>query len=95
MSKLKNIAVSIAIAVSVSVTAMAELYPATMEVTDINPQTEEVTVEDFNGNMFSFYGAEDLFVGDSVSVIFDDMGTSCIYDDEIKIVNYAGWKLEK
>lgn len=64
------------------------LYPETAVITDI--QQDRVTVECANGNLFDFYGAEDLEEGDLVAMIMCDKGTTVVYDDEIMTIKYAG-----
>lgn len=49
----------------------------------------EVTFETMNGNIFSFYGGEDLEPDDIIAVIFDDKGTPEVTDDEIVSVRYC------
>ncbi len=49
----------------------------------------EVTFETINGSIFSFYGGEDLEVGDMIAVIFDDKGTPNVTDDEVVSVRYC------
>lgn len=48
-----------------------------------------VTFETMNGNIFSFYGGEDLEPDDMIAVIFDDKGTPEVTDDEIVSVRYC------
>lgn len=59
-------------------------------VTDKNePWNSEIIFETMNGNIFSFYGGEDLEVGDVIAVIFDDKGTPEVIDDEVVGVRYC------
>lgn len=69
------------------------LYPLTTTVTQINNNT--VTVEDSNGNLWSFDGAEDWEVGDGCALIMDDNSTSEIVDDVIISAKYQqnDWSL--
>lgn len=67
-------------------------YPATMEVTDI--ENDVVTIQTSTGIVYQFTGAEDLVVGDLVSLIMDSKGTKEILDDEILQVRYAGYWIE-
>lgn len=71
--------------------ADAENYPLCGIVIEVNYYSNTVSVKDFNGNIWVFYGAEDWMVNDIAAMIMDDMGTESIYDDEIKIVHYCGW----
>ena len=64
------------------------LYPLTTTVTEINNHT--VTVEDSNGNLWSFNGAEDWQVGDGCALIMHDNLTSEIMDDTIISTRYQG-----
>ena len=64
------------------------LYPLTATVTEINNDT--VTVEDTNGNLWSFNGAEDWQVGDGCALIMHDNSTSDIRDDVIISTRYQG-----
>lgn len=67
------------------------LYPETGKVVEICDDV--VTVETSTGNLFEFYGSEDWFVGDCVSMIMDSCGTESITDDIILTVKYSGvWK---
>lgn len=69
------------------------LYPLSTTVTEINNDT--VTVEDSNGNLWSFDGAEDLEVGDGCALIMHDNSTSEIVDDVIISARYQqnDWSL--
>lgn len=69
------------------------LYPLTTTVTEIKNDT--VTVEDSNGNIWSFDGAEDWEVGDGCALIMDDNSTSEIIDDKIISAKYQqnNWSL--
>ena len=73
--------------------ASAELYPETARVVELNYDEDIVTVETFNGFLFSFYGCEDYCEGDGVALIMDDNGTEKVYDDCIIMVQYCGWEL--
>lgn len=63
------------------------LYPLSTTVTEINNDT--VTVEDTNGNLWSFDGAEDWEVGDGCSLLMDNNGTNNIEDDIIISTQYC------
>lgn len=71
----------------------SHLYPLTTTVTEIKNDT--VTVEDSNGNIWSFDGAEDWEVGDGCALIMDDNSTSEIVDDVIISAKYQqnDWSL--
>lgn len=70
-------------------------YPECGVVTSVilpegnEPWNSEVTFETMNGNIFSFYGGEDLEVGDVIAVIFDDKGTPEVMDDAVVSVRYC------
>ena len=69
----------------------SENYPETGKVVSISG--DAVTVETSTGNLFEFYGSEDWFIGDCVSMIMDSCGTENITDDIIITVKYSGvWK---
>lgn len=64
----------------------SHLYPLSTVVTEINNDT--VTVEDSNGNLWSFNGVEDWQVGDGCALIMHDNSTSEIMDDTIISTRY-------
>lgn len=64
------------------------LYPLTTTVTEVNNDT--VTVEDSNGNLWSFNGAEDWEINDSCALIMNDNNTKDIRDDVIISTRYQG-----
>ena len=63
-----------------------DVYAALTVVTE-----DVVYCVDFSGNEWSFTGIEDWMVGDFCSMVMDNMGTKCIYDDEIVSTRYTGW----
>lgn len=68
------------------------IYPQCMQVCEFIEETDEVICVDSNGNLWSYYGIEDYFVGDLVAVIFDDNGTpESIYDDIVIDVRATGF----
>lgn len=68
-------------------------YPTCGIIVENDERSETVTVEDFNGNHWQFNGVEDWLVGDIVSMIMSDNGTpDSIYDDEIVMVKYSGYR---
>lgn len=69
-------------------------YALVGEVVVIDTVKDEVTVQDFNGNLWVFTGCEDWIIGDSCGMVMDTMNTPVIYDDEILSVKYQGWMLE-
>ena len=66
-------------------------YPETARVVEIC--NDEVVVETCTGNLFAFYGAEDWFIGDCVSMIMDSCGTPKVTDDIIIDAHYSAWKI--
>lgn len=66
----------------------SHLYPLSTVVTEIN--NDIVTVEDSNGNLWSFNGAEDWEINDSCALIMDDNNTKDIRDDVIVSTRYQG-----
>lgn len=67
------------------------LYPMTTIVVEVNEEEDTVSVVDFNGEEWTFEGAEEWNKGDIASMIMDTKGTEIIYDDEIVSVKYDGW----
>jgi hypothetical protein len=62
--------------------SVGNLYPKTAVITAINQQTGKVDL--FDGYYtWSFVGAEDWQVGDTVSMIMDGKGTKSVNDDTI------------
>lgn len=91
MKKLLIIILAIVIIAYTCSCGKSTLYPETGKVVEIC--NDEVVVETSTGNLFAFYGAEDWFVGDIVSMIMDSCGTTEITDDMIIAVKYSGvWK---
>lgn len=88
----KIIAIIIAITALCSI-ASAELYPETACVVKVNYEEDIVTVETFNGFLFTFNGCESYCEGDCVSLIMEDNSTELVYDDEIVKVQYNAWTL--
>lgn len=72
-----------------------ETYANTARVMAISYGTDTVVVEDYNGNLWAFYGTEDWMEGDCVSLVMSDEGTEEIVDDVILSVRYSGWTLAR
>lgn len=70
-------------------------YALTCEVVEINRETDIVTCEDCNGNLWEFYGVEDWEIGDCASLLMNNQGTPSIYDDTIESAHYNTWVLTK
>lgn len=68
----------------------ANSYALTTKVVELNRENDVVVCENFNGNLWEFYGCEDWQLGDIASLLMDDNGTSTIYDDEIVSARYNG-----
>ena len=67
---------------------ISHLYPLSTTVTEINNDT--VTVEDTNGNLWSFDGTEDWEINDTCALIMNDNSTKDIRDDVIVSTRYQG-----
>lgn len=79
------------LALSVSACGKSTLYPETGKVVEICNDT--VSVETSTGNIFEFYGSEDWFICDCVSMTIDSCGTSNVTDDMIIDAHYSAWKI--
>ena len=71
-------------------TETENLYAKTMYVTEVNYETDVVTLVDYNGFLWEFYGTEDWMVNDICSCIMDTNGTETIFDDAIVSTIYNG-----
>ena len=92
--KIATIATVITLAiVALCGVATAELYPQTARVVILNEAEDLVTVETFNGHLFTFEGCEDYAVDDCVSLIMEDNGTDLVYDDAVIMARYSAWDL--
>lgn len=67
------------------------LYPMMCVVTEVDYATDIVTIVNFTGFIYQFYGCEDWDVDDICSCIMSDNGTPPIFDDEVISVKYDGW----
>jgi hypothetical protein len=92
MKNLTTIAL-ILILTTIALTACADLYPETAKVVEVNYDEDLVTVETFNGFLFSFEGCEDWQEGDCASLIMEDNGTEKVFDDAILMAQYSAWDL--
>ena len=90
---MKKLFALILVLVALCGVATAELYPETARIVELNYEEDIVTVETFNGFLYSFYGCEDYSMGDGVALIMDDNGTAKVFDDVIVMAQYCGWKL--
>lgn len=91
MKRLLIIILAIAIIACTCSCGKSTLYPETGKVVEICNNT--VSVETSTGNLFEFYGSEDWFVGDCVSMTMDSCGTPKVTDDMIIDAHYSAWKL--
>jgi len=71
--------------------ALADTYPTTFVVVETDEVSDSMLMVDFNGQLWGWYGIEDIFPGDMIAAIMDDLGTDEIYDDEIVAIRYCGW----
>ena len=72
--------------------SVGNLYPKTAVITAINQQTGKVDL--FDGYYtWSFVGAEDWQVGDTVSMIMDGKGTKSVTDDIIEAIRSSSLQL--
>ena len=61
-------------------------------VTEIDNENNIITVTCGNGNMFSFYDAEENWLcGDLCSLIMYDNGTKIVKDDKVVSARYGGF----
>lgn len=70
--------------------SVANLYPHTAVVIEVNEAEDCVYLSDFNGEIWMFYGAEDWMIGDIAAMIMDNCGTPEIAGDRIVSVRYCG-----
>lgn len=71
--------------------ALEDIYAITTVVVEINHDEDTVACQDFNGNIWVFYGVEDWLVGDVATLVMWNCETDIIYDDEVMDVYYSGW----
>ena len=73
-----------------AITAKTEvnIYPLLTTVTEVNRDKDLVTVEDNNGFIWQFEGADDWEEGDLCNCLMDSRGTEKIFDDEITMTRY-------
>lgn len=89
----KTLIATILTTLALGVNTSAAQYPTTAIVTEIDEVSGIITVEECNGNIWTFYddGTEDWYVNDICSMIMDDKGTKLVYDDEIISTRYSGF----
>lgn len=66
------------------------LYPEVGKIVQLDEENDIVYVANCSGHVFSFYGIEDLNMGDLIGMIMDDNGTPLIYDDKVVDIIYGG-----
>lgn len=67
-------------------------YPNAGIITELDEVNDVVYFTDFSGDIWSFYGIEDLMEGDIIAVIMADKGKpNYIWDDEVIDVRYIGY----
>lgn len=88
----KFIAISFILILSIShMFALADIYPKTFIIEEINYSAGTIVFEDYNQNLWEWISdSEDLEVGDIVSALMSDNNTKTIFDDQIIEVRYAG-----
>lgn len=91
MKKLTLIILGIlAMTVLATTPVYASEYPSLLRITEV--QDNVVTGINANGFTFRFVDVyEEWDVGDLCAVIFDDKGTTQIFDDEIRQIRYVGY----
>lgn len=71
---------------------MGKYYPRAMVIVDYIEETDEVICEDAVCLEWSFYGKEDLEIGDLViCTMYDECTTETIIDDSIVDVVWSGY----
>jgi len=70
-------------------------YALTAKVVEIDRERDIVTCEDYNGNLWEFFGCEDWEINDCASLLMDNRGTESVHDDTITHARYSGWTLSK
>lgn len=82
--------IGVGIYVGVYKTKVEHTYATTGFVTNVNYETDIVTVEDYNGTLWQFEGCEHWMVDDLCTMLMDSNGTDKILDDRIVSVRYSG-----
>jgi len=95
---MKKIAISILILAILSAmfctAGITEIRPDTLVVIETDHSTDTLVLETATGMIFEYEGIEDIFIGDLVSVSFDDNGTPDITDDIILKLEYSGFWMD-
>ena len=79
-----------------ALTVRTETYSRAMIIDSYNKANDEVICVDAVGLEWSFYGLEDLEVGDMIICTMSDNGTrETIIDDEIIDVEWSGYWIDE
>ena len=65
-------------------------YALTTKVVELDRDNDVVVCEDFNENLWEFYGYENWQVGDIASLLMNSKGTEKNIDDAIEFASYNG-----
>lgn len=85
----------VTLAAVVQIAAAGLIYPATMEVIDVDRAADLVTMETATGHAYQMTGAEDYDRGDLVAVLMWSSYTETITDDVIISARYSGYTVEE
>jgi len=86
----KLMASLIIMAALITTPVYASEYPGLLRISEV--RNSVIVGVDANGNEWLFCDpCEDWMEGDLCGVIYDDMGTPIIYDDEIRQTRYVGY----
>lgn len=67
-----------------------QTYATTAVVVSCNKETDIVICEDYNGELWEFFGVEDWQKNDVITLTMDTCGTDKVYDDKIVSTRYSG-----
>lgn len=80
------------LATTLTLLANGVIHPATAIVTQVDYETDIVTVQNATGFTYEFEGVEDLVVGDVMSLLMYNNGTGdTIADDIVISARYSGF----
>lgn len=82
------------LAIVMQLTAAGLVYPATMQVVNLDYSADLVTVQTATGFTYEFEGTEDYTEGDLVSCLMWSGGTDEITDDLVLAARYSGYWIE-
>lgn len=69
-------------------TEECQIYPLSVQITDLNYEDDTITFTDFRGENWVYIGCEDWEIGDNANLIMYNNMTSEIYDDIILTIKY-------